>query len=178
MNADETPMNADEGRNEMFVPNVVAVQVCAGPIPSLLLSAFIGVSSAFIGASALAADVVVKDAWVRGTVPAQTTTGAFMTLTSSEDAKLVGAKSSAAKTVEIHLSAMKGGVMHMDAADAVALPAGKAVELQPGGYHVMLMGLVKPIASGDKVPIVLTIEDKAGKRSTVEVKADVRPLGK
>ena len=74
-------------------------------------------------------EVTVKDAWVRGTVAAQTTTGAFMTITSSEEAKLVGARSSIAKTTEIHQSMLMDGVNHMHATDAVALPAGKPVEL-------------------------------------------------
>jgi copper(I)-binding protein len=58
----------------------------------------------------------------------------------------------------------------------VALPAGKAVQLKPGGHHVMLMGVSKALKAGDTVPITLTIEEK-GKRSTLEVKAAVRPLG-
>jgi copper(I)-binding protein len=136
-------------------------------------------ASLFLVVSSLAAhaEVTAKDAWVRGTVPAQTTTGAFVTLTSSEDAKLVGVRSAAAKQVELHSSMMMGGVMHMHAMDAIALPAGKPVELKPGGNHVMLMGLVKPLAAGDAVPLVFTIEDRQGKRFPVEVKAAVRPLG-
>ena len=58
---------------------------------------------------------------------------------------------------------------------ALELPAGKAVELKPGGYHVMLMDLKKPLAAGETVPISLVIET-AGKRETVEVKAPVRPM--
>ncbi len=123
------------------------------------------------------ADITVKDAWVRGTVAAQTTTGAFMTITSSEEAKLVGARSAIAKTTEIHQSMLMDGVNHMHAADAVPLPAGKSIELKPGGYHVMLMGLARPVAAGQKVPIELIVEDKHGKRSKVEVQAEVRPLG-
>jgi copper(I)-binding protein len=71
---------------------------------------------------------------------------------------------------------MEGGMMRMRAVDKLALPAGKAVELAPGGYHVMLMDLAKPLQEGDTVPLRLTFEDKAGKRSTVEVKAQVRAL--
>lgn len=123
------------------------------------------------------AEVTVRDAWVRGTVPAQTTTGAFMVITSTEDAKLVGVKSSAAKEAQLHTTMMMGGVNHMHETDAVPLPAGKAVELKPGGFHVMLMGVSKPITKGQKVPISLVVEDGKGRRSTVEVKADVRPLG-
>jgi copper(I)-binding protein len=138
-------------------------------------------SSAFIcgclGFNALAA-VTATDAWVRGTVPAQKTTGAFVTFESSDAARVVGVKSTAAQTVEIHSSQHKDGVMHMHAVESIALPAGKRVELKPGGYHVMLVNLTKPLAAGDKVPLVFTIEDGQGKRTTLEVKAEVRPLGR
>jgi periplasmic copper chaperone A len=123
------------------------------------------------------AEVTTKDAWVRGTVPAQTTTGAFVTLTSSVDAKIVSVASPAAKTAEIHESMTHGGVNHMHAVESVALPAGKPVQLKPGGHHVMLMGLAKPLVPGDSVPLTFTIEEKGGKRSRLEVKAEVRPLG-
>jgi len=123
------------------------------------------------------AEVTVKDAWVRGTVPSQTTTGAFMTITSSEDAKLVGASTPIAKMTEIHQSTMKDGVAHMHEAQSVALPAGKPVELKPGGYHLMIMGVTKPVAKGEKIPFQLTIEDRSGKKTKVDVKAEVRPLG-
>ena len=123
------------------------------------------------------AEVTVTEAWVRGTVPAQKATGAFMKLKSSEDAKLVSAASPAAKIVEVHEMAMKGNVMEMRAIDALALPAGKTVELKPGGYHVMLIDLVKPLAAGEKVPVTLTVIGKDGKKSAVEVKAEVLAVG-
>jgi hypothetical protein len=122
------------------------------------------------------AEVAAADAWVRGTVSGQRSTGAFMTLTSTADTALVAAASPVAKVVEIHEMKMEAGVMQMRAMDKLALPAGKAVELKPGGYHVMLMGLAQPLKAGETVPITLTLEDRAGKRSSVEVKATVRPL--
>lgn len=123
------------------------------------------------------AEVTAKDAWVRGTVPTQKVTGAFMTLTSTEDAKIVAASSPVAKKAEIHTSMMMNGVNMMHKADQIALPAGKPVELKNGGYHVMLMDLVKPVTPGQTVPITFTVEGKDGKRTQVEVKAEVRPLG-
>lgn len=123
------------------------------------------------------AEVTVTQAWVRGTVASQKATGAFMKLRSSEDAKLVGAASPAATIVEVHEMAMKDNVMTMRAVDEIPLPAGKVVELKPGGYHVMLIDLVKPLAKGDKVPLTLTIAGKDGKRSKLEVNADVVPAG-
>jgi hypothetical protein len=99
-----------------------------------------------------------------------------MKLTAATDQKLVAAASPVAKIVEIHEMAMDGGVMKMRAIPKLDLPAGKPTELKPGGYHVMLMALTKPLAEGETVPIALTFEDAAGKRQTIEVKAPVRPL--
>jgi copper(I)-binding protein len=65
----------------------------------------------------------------------------------------------------------------MHEVEALALPAGKAVELKPGGHHVMLMDMPKAVKPGDAVPLVFTIEERGGKRVRLEVKAEVRPLG-
>ena len=121
-----------------------------------------------------AAEVTVSEAWARSTVAAQTSTGAYMKLKSSTPAKVVAASSPIAGVVEIHEMKMQGNVMTMGAVPALALPAGKVVELKPGGYHVMIMALKKPLAKGELVPIALTIEDAAGRRSTLEVRAEVR----
>ena len=123
------------------------------------------------------ADVTVKEAWVRGTIPGQKVTGAFMQLTSTADAALVDASSPSARFVEIHEMKKEGDVMKMRAIDKLALPAGRSVTLTPGGYHMMLFDLKAPLKAGDVVPLTLTFEDAAGKRSTAEVKATVKPLG-
>ena len=60
---------------------------------------------------------------------------------------------------------------------SLELPAGQAVELKPGGYHVMLMDLKQPLNAGDTVPLSLVIEGKDGKRETLQVQAPVRALG-
>jgi hypothetical protein len=126
---------------------------------------------------AATAKVTVEDAWVRETVAAQKSTGAFAVVKSSAKAKLVGVKSPAAKIVEIHESRMDGGVMRMNAVDAVELPAGKAVRLEPSaGYHVMLIDLARPMKVGEKVPLGFVVEDAAGRRTTIEAQAVVRPL--
>ena len=133
---------------------------------------------AAIATSGLAhAEVTVKEPWVRATVAQQKATGAFMTLTSSGDAKLISASSPLAGVVEVHEMAMEGDVMRMRAVTDLKLPAGKPVELKPGGYHVMLMGLKQPLKAGDTVPVTLVIEGKDQKRETIEVQAPVRALG-
>jgi periplasmic copper chaperone A len=123
------------------------------------------------------AQTVVKDAWVRGTVPQQKATGAFMQLTSTQGGKLVSAASPVAGVVEIHEMAMEGNVMKMRAVPGLDLPAGKAVELKPGGYHVMLLDLKQTLTVGDTVPVSLVVEGKDGKRETIELKAPVKALG-
>ena len=123
------------------------------------------------------AQTTVKDAWVRGTVAQQKATGAFMQITSAQGGKLLSVRSPAAGIVEIHEMSMSGDVMKMHAVPGLELPAGRAVELKPGSYHVMMMDLKQPLKAGDSVPLTLVIEGKNGKRETLEVKAPVRALG-
>lgn len=132
--------------------------------------------AALVMAAAAQAQVSVKDAWVRATVPQQKATGAFMQLTAASDAKLVEVRSPVAGIVEIHEMAMVGDVMKMRAVDLLALPAGKTVELKPGGYHVMLMDLKGQVKDGDMVPLTLVVEGRDGKRQNLEVQAPARPL--
>jgi copper(I)-binding protein len=122
------------------------------------------------------AQVTVKDPWVRATVSAQKATGAFMQITSVQDARLVEASSPVAGVVEVHEMVMEKDVMKMRAVKGLDLPAGKTVELKPGGYHVMLMDLKEQMKEGATVPVTLVIEGKDKKRSTIEVKAPVKPL--
>ncbi len=128
-------------------------------------------------AAAAQAQVTVGEPWVRATVPQQKATGAFMLLNSAQDGKLVAARSPVAGVVEIHEMAMEGQLMKMrEAKGGIALPAGQAVELKPGGYHVMLMDLKQQVKAGETVPMTLVVEGKDGQRQTIEVKAPVRPL--
>ena len=122
------------------------------------------------------AQTTVKDPWVRGTVPQQKATGLFAQITSTAGGKLVSAASPVAGVVEIHEMSMDGTTMRMRAIPSIDLPAGKAVDLKPGGYHVMLMDLKQQVKPGDTVPVTLVIEGAGGKRETVEVKAAVRPI--
>ena len=119
----------------------------------------------------------VKDAWVRGTVAQQKASGAFMQITSKQGGKLMEVRTPVAGVAEVHEMAMDGNMMRMRAVPALELPAGQAVELKPGGYHVMLMDLKGTLKAGDTVPLTLVVEGKDGKRETLEVKAPVRALG-
>ncbi len=127
-------------------------------------------------AGAAHAQVTVGDPWVRATVAQQKATGMFAQVTSAQGGKLVAASSPVAAVVEIHEMAMENNVMKMRAVPGLELPAGKAVDLKPGGYHVMLMGLKQQVKEGEVGPVTLVVEGKDGKRESVEVKAPVRAL--
>ena len=123
-----------------------------------------------------AAQLAVKDAWLRATVPAQTVAGAFMQLTSPIDARLIEASSPAARAVEIHEMAMEGNTMKMRQIPGLDLPAGKPVMLRPGGYHLMLIDLKGQLKDGDAVPFTLVVQGREGRRESVEIRAQVRPI--
>jgi copper(I)-binding protein len=123
------------------------------------------------------AQVTVTDPWIRATVPAQTSSGAFMQLTSKQDARLVGVRTPVAGNAQLHQMEMQGQSMKMHAVDAIALPAGQAVNLASGGYHVMLFDLKRQLKEGESVPLTLVVEDAKHKRADVTVNVPVKPLG-
>lgn len=120
------------------------------------------------------AQVVVEQPWTRATMPAQKAGGAFMTLKSDKPVSLVGASSPAAKMVEIHEMKMENNVMKMQAVPQLDVVPGKATELKPGSYHIMMIDLAKPFVAGETVPITLEFKGADGKVTKQEVKAEVR----
>ena len=127
-----------------------------------------------LACSALYAQTVeVRDAWVRATVPGQKGTGAFMSITARDGAKLVGISSPVAGVVEVHEMKMEGDIMKMRAVPALDLPAGQTVQLKPGGYHVMLMDLKQPLPKDSKVPLTLRFKDAKGTESKLDLMAPV-----
>lgn len=128
------------------------------------------------GATACGAQVTVSGAWVRATAPGQKIAGAYLMIKSTTAAFLVGGSSPAAKTVELHEMSMENNIMKMRPVARLELPAGKPVELKPGGYHLMLIDVKRPLAAGESVPITLKVEDQQGRRQNVELKAQVGEL--
>lgn len=129
----------------------------------------------WIATAATAAEPVqVTEAWARATVPGQKVAGAYMQIKSAVDAKLVGVASQVAGSAEVHWMKMEDGTMRMRAIDALDLPAGKAVELAPGGYHIMLFRLKQPLVAGERVALTLEFETAAGEKLQVQVSAEIR----
>lgn len=120
--------------------------------------------------AAQAQTVDVQDAWVRLTVPGQQATGAFMKITARQNARLVSVTTPVAGVAEVHEMKMDGGVMTMRAVSGgLALPAGKTVELRPGGFHLMLMDLKSALPRDSRVPMTLVFRDDAGAESRLEL---------
>lgn len=131
-------------------------------------------SLAFAGAAS--AQVTVTAPWVRATMPAMKSTGAFMHLQAARDARLVGVTTPLARAGELHQMAMEGTTMKMQEVDSIALPAGKGVNLASGGYHVMLVDLKRQLKENETVPLTLVIEYKDKKRENLTVQVPVKPL--
>jgi periplasmic copper chaperone A len=123
---------------------------------------------------AQAQSLKVEGAWVRSAVPGQQGTGAFMKLTASESMQLVGFSTPVAGVAQVHEMKMEGDVMKMRAVDKLELPAGRTVELKPGGYHLMLMDLKQPLVQGSTVPISLVFRDAKGGESKLDLNLPVR----
>jgi len=124
-------------------------------------------------AASLAQNVEVRDAWARTTVQGQKGTGAFMKLTAKEGTRLVGVSSPVAGVAEVHEMKMEGDIMRMRAIDGLDLPAGKTVELKPGGFHVMLMDLKAALPKDTTVPLTLVFKDAKGAQSKLDIKVPV-----
>ena len=120
-------------------------------------------------ASAQPAAVTVEGAWARATVQGQQGTGAFMTITAAQGTRLVGVSTPVAGVAEVHEMKMEGEVMKMRAVPVLELPAGKAVQLKPGGYHLMLMDLKRPLLKDSTVPVTLRFKNAAGVDSLLEL---------
>jgi len=134
--------------------------------------------SAVIGSGlAWASELKVENAWVRATAPGQKVAGAFMDLTASRSMRLVAAESDAARVLELHTMRMDNGVMVMRQVREIELPAGRKVELKPGGLHIMLIDLVAPVREPGPIPLRLVLRDDNGGEQRVDVALEVRRPG-
>lgn len=147
---------------------------------SVSLVATVLIAAALPSASVLAhgykaGALSIAHPWSRQTAPGQTVGGGFLVVTNSgaKDDKLVSVTSPVATDVQLHTMSMDGGVMRMrQVTGGLTVPAHGKLELKPGGFHVMFLGLKAPLALGTKVPATLTFQ-RAGK---VSVEFAVEPI--
>jgi len=123
--------------------------------------------------SAKAADVAVEQPWARATPGRAPNGAAYFTLanTGKDADRLISASTPAAARAELHTHVHSGTVMEMRPVEAIEVKPGERVTLQPGGLHVMLMGLKAPLKEGERMP--LTLRFARGGEVTVDV-----PVGK
>ena len=118
--------------------------------------------------------VRIEGAWARATVPGQEVGAAYMRLTSQGDLTLIKVESPAADFVEIHKMSMNNGTMEMRMLEELKLPAGQTVKLEPGGFHLMLIDLKKPLQDGASVDFTLHLKDGKGKSSLQGISVPIR----
>ncbi len=137
---------------------------------SVLVSTFALVVG--LQAPALAETIEVQDAYVRAVPPGQSNSAAFMRITNHDDKEraLLAGASDKAEVVELHTHGMKDGMMQMRQLEQIDLPAGETVTLEPGGLHVMLIGLAETLAPGDQVELTLGFDDGAEQTLSLPVK--------
>ena len=143
-------------------------------LKTLLIAGGIAVSSSALAQSVsknVSTDSIkIENAYTRATVPGQKVAGGFMKIENKGAAdQLVSASSPVAGEVQLHEMSMEGNVMKMRQVKDIAVPANGAVELKPGGLHIMFMNIKAPLAAGETVPVKL----KFAKAGEVEVKFPV-----
>lgn len=144
-------------------------------LKALLITAIgFGFSGLANAQNAKVGSVQIENAYTRATVPGQQVAGGFMKIENKGAAdQLVSASSPVAGEVQLHEMAMDGNVMKMRQVKDIAVPAGGAVELKPGGMHLMFMNIKAPLTAGETVPVKL----KFAKAGEVEVKMPVNSMG-
>jgi periplasmic copper chaperone A len=125
--------------------------------------------SFLLGACEANHGVAIMDNWVRANAPGQNVGAAYMTLLSAQDSTMIKAEADIAGSVEIHSMKMENGVMKMRMLEELPLKAGKAEKLAPGGFHLMLFDLKKPLTAGEHVNFTLSFKDAAGKITQQQV---------
>jgi copper(I)-binding protein len=123
-------------------------------------------------AAGAADDLTISGSYARAVPPGQTNSAAFMEITnaSPETHALVGAESSVSTVAELHTHTMENGMMKMRRVDRIDLPAGNTVRLEPGGLHVMLIGLDRQLTPGEELDLTLIFEDHSQTRLTLPVR--------
>jgi len=130
----------------------------------------------FFSVQAYAGEVKVDDIWARATAPGQENGSVGMLITSPKDARLIAVSSTVAASSEIHTMTMDNGVMKMRQMEDLPLPAKQTVKLGPGGEHLMLMGLKKPLKEGETIPLTLTVQYADKRTEKIKVQALVKSL--
>lgn len=138
----------------------------------LAAAALLGLAAGAPLAHAQTPAMEVREAWARATTSTARVGGVFLKLraTGAGD-RVVSASSPVAEKVELHETIRDGNVMRMREVPALTVAAGQTVELKPGSYHIMLIGLKQPLNRGESFPLTITFEKAPAVTATVTVQA-------
>jgi copper(I)-binding protein len=161
-------------RSHLFLTGCVALSLAWSAAVAASSDKAVSKPAPKTSAASVAVKVQVSEAWIRPAVKGQSGTGGFMNLMSPEGATLVGFSTPIAEMAELHEMAMQGDVMRMRPIESLALPAGQTVGLKPGGHHLMLMGLKKPLKAGEHIQLTLKLKAADGKMLTQTIQVPVQ----
>ncbi len=144
-------------------------------IRALMLAAALCIPG--LAAAADSTPLQVEAPYARAVPPMARNSGAFMVLRNpgEQPVRVIGARSDVSEVTELHTHIHDRGVMRMRRVDFIEVPARGQVELKPGGYHVMLIGLKRPLQAGDPVHLVLTLDN--GGQIKVDLEARQTGMG-
>ncbi len=132
------------------------------------------IASILISACSKQDSIEIKNQWVRASNDGQDVSAAYMTIVSNEDTSLIAIDSDVADVIEIHSMSMENGVMKMRMLDTLDLIADKPTELSPGGFHLMLFDLKKPLTAGKEAHFTLHFKNKAGQEKTISITSPIK----
>ena len=116
--------------------------------------------AAIVPAAAGGGALEVEDAWARASIGGASVSAVYLTLTNHGDAadRLLGVEVDRASDAMLHRSVVEEGIARMRHVPAVEVPPGETVRLEPGGLHVMLMGVSPRLDAGERLPVTLVFE--------------------
>lgn len=142
-------------------------------LATLLSVSAISLMSTIAVAQPSMSELSFNDPWIRGSVPGQKNGAGYLVIDnqSNQPAALVSANSDRASRIELHTIIREEGVAKMREVQEIPVPANGSVTLQPGGYHVMFIGLTQPFKEGESIPVKLNFADGQSTEVRFDVKA-------
>lgn len=146
--------------NKLLLPGIVAMGLAIAPA---------------LAGDVTAGHLTIESPWSRATAPSQPVGGAFLTIHNhgATPDRLIAASSPIAGGASLHKTVNDNGVVRMRPAQAIEVPALGMVSLEPGSFHIMLMGLTQPLKKGGSIPITLTFEHAGD----ITIQADILAAG-
>jgi copper(I)-binding protein len=141
---------------------------------TILLACLVLAGSAATARDHTSGHLVIGHPWSRPAAAGIPTGVAYLTITNNgpKEEVLLGARTAAAQRVEMHHTIVSEGMARMRPLPQITIPAGSSVKVEPGGIHLMLVGLKAPLTAGDEIPLTLVFREAGDVE--VEIKVEAR----